>query len=66
MNISKNRKKLIDNFQKGKIYDPIEATKMLKENSFVKFNESLDVAINLRIDPNKTEQNIRTFFFDEH
>ena len=33
--------------------------KILKENSYVKFEESLEIAINLRIDTNKTEQNIR-------
>lgn len=59
MKISKNRKNLIEKFKENKIYDPAEAIKMLKENSYVKFDESLDVAINLRIDSNKTDQNIR-------
>ena len=59
MKITKNRKNLIDKIDFTKIYDPIEAIKLLKEISFVKFNESLDISINLGIDPNKTEQNIR-------
>jgi large subunit ribosomal protein L1 len=59
MKISKNRKKIIDKFDKMKIYEPTEAIKLLKENSFVKFDESLEVSINLGIDANKTEQNIR-------
>jgi len=59
MKISKNRKNLVEKYESNKIYDPIEAIKMLKENSYVKFDESLDVAINLRIDSNKTDQNIR-------
>jgi len=59
MKISKNRKNLIDKFESNKSYDPIEAIKILKENSYVKFDESLEVAINLRIDSNKTDQNIR-------
>ena len=59
MNISKNRKKLSDKFETSKIYDPIEAIKLLKETSFVKFEESLEVAINLGIDSSKTDQNIR-------
>ena len=59
MKISKNRKNLIDRFDSRKIYDPIEAIKLLKETSFVKFEESLEVSINLGIDANKTEQNIR-------
>jgi large subunit ribosomal protein L1 len=59
MSISKNRKKLIDKIDPFKIYDPIEAIQLLKENSFVKFNESLEVAINLGIDASKTDQNVR-------
>ena len=59
MKISKNRKNLVDRFDKIKIYEPIEAIKLLKETSFVKFEESLEVSINLGIDANKTEQNIR-------
>ena len=59
MNISKNRKNLIEKIDLKKSYDPIEAIKILKENSYVKFEESLEIAINLRIDTNKTEQNIR-------
>ena len=59
MNISKNRKKLIEKIDLNKSYDPIEAIKILKESSYVKFEESLEIAINLRIDTNKTEQNIR-------
>ena len=59
MRISKNRKKIVDKFDPEKFYEPIEAIKFLKDNSFVKFEESLEVAINLRIDSNKTDQNIR-------
>ena len=59
MNISKNRKNLIKKIDLDKSYEPIEAIKILKENSYVKFEESLEIAINLRIDTNKTEQNIR-------
>ena len=59
MKVSKNRKNLVDKFEAKKSYDPIEAIKLIKENSYVKFEESLEVAINLRIDSNKTDQNIR-------
>ena len=59
MNISKNRKNLIEKNDLNKSYKPIEAIKILKENSYVKFEESLEIAINLRIDTNKSEQNIR-------
>jgi len=59
MKESKNKKKLIDKIEIEKIYEPLEAIKLLKECSFVKFNETLDVAINLKMDSSKTEQNIR-------
>ena len=59
MKQSKNRKNLIEKFEIGKIYEPIEAIKLLKENSYVKFDESLEVAVNLTIDPKKSDQNVR-------
>ena len=59
MKISKNRKSLIDKFDSNKSFEAIDAIKLLKENSYVKFEESLEVAINLGIDTNKTDQNIR-------
>ena len=59
MKITKNKKKLNEIIDVSKVYEPIEAIKILKENSFTKFEESLEVAINLGIDTNKTDQNIR-------
>jgi len=59
MKISKNKKNLINKYDKLKVYEPLEAIKLLKENSYVKFEETLEIAINLGIDASKTEQNIR-------
>ena len=59
MRQSKNRKNLIKKLEIGKVYEPIEAIKLLKENTYVKFDESLEVAVNLKIDSNKTDQNVR-------
>ena len=59
MKKSKNKKKLLESIDLTKIYEPLEAIKILKENSYVKFQETLEVAINLGIDPKKTDQNIR-------
>ena len=59
MKITKNNKKLIENINTSVAYEPIEAIKILKSNSYTKFEESLEVAINLGIDTNKTDQNIR-------
>ena len=59
MKKSKNKKKLLESIDLTKIYEPLEAIKILKENSYVKFQETLEVAVNLGIDTKKTDQNIR-------
>ena len=59
MKKTKNNKQLLETIDTSKIYEPIDAIKILKENKYAKFNETLDVAINLGIDPNKTDQGIR-------
>jgi len=59
MKKTKNKKKLHESVDLTKIYEPLEAIKILKENSYVKFQETLEVAINLSIDTKKTDQNIR-------
>ena len=59
MKISKNRKKIISSIDFEKIYDVNEAIKILKEKSYVKFDETIDVSINLGIDSSKTDQNIK-------
>ena len=57
--LSKNRKEKISNIDFTKSYNPAEAIKILKDNTYVKFDETLDIAINLGINPEKTDQNIR-------
>ena len=57
--LTKNRKDKSKNIDLSKVYNPIEAIKILKENSYVKFNETLEISINLKIDTEKTDQNIR-------
>ena len=59
MKITKNNKKLLDAIDVSKTYEPTEAIKILKENKYAKFDETLEVAINLGIDSNKTDQGIR-------
>ena len=59
MKKTKNNKKLIENIDTSKTYDPVQAIKILKESSYAKFEETFEVCINLGIDSNKTDQNIR-------
>ena len=56
---SKRNKKIAKSFDRNKEYSIPEAIKIIKDNSKVKFNESLDCAIRLGVDPRHAEQMIR-------
>jgi large subunit ribosomal protein L1 len=57
--ISKARKKATERIVRGKLYAADEALKLVKELASAKFVESVDVAINLGIDPSKSDQVVR-------
>ena len=59
MKITKNRKKINSEVDQTKNYSIIDAIKMLKSFKFTKFDESIDLAINLGVDPRHADQNIR-------
>ena len=59
MFISKRMKKMKDGFDSFKLYTISDALKMLKEKSTVKFDETVDIAMNLGIDTKQSDQNIR-------
>ena len=59
MKNSKNRKKVLETFDRTKGYPLADAVKLVKENSFAKFDESVEIAINLGVDPRHADQNIR-------
>lgn len=59
MTITKRQKAISAKVQAGKVYDVVEAASLLNDLSIVKFKESIDVAINLGIDPKKSDQNVR-------
>ena len=44
---------------KDRLYDLDKAVKLVKDGSTVKFDASIDVAINLNVDPRHAEENIR-------
>ncbi len=52
----KEAEKQVDRLKK---YGVVEAFTLIKSGSFVKFNESVDLAVNLGVDPRKADQNIR-------
>ena len=58
-NISKRYKALMPKVDRTKLYPLADAMKIVKENATAKFNESIDVAINLGIDAKKSDQTVR-------
>lgn len=57
--VSKNRKAVLAKYNPDKIYTLDEASKVLKDISFTKFDASVDVDIRLGIDPKKSDQMVR-------
>ncbi len=43
----------------GKVYSLTEAVKLVKSNAIAKFDETIELAINLAVDAKKAEQNLR-------
>lgn len=56
---SKKAKLIASKVEGGKLYSIEEAVSLLNEFSSRKFKESIDVAINLGVDPRKSDQNVR-------
>jgi len=57
--LSKRSKMIKEKIEHGKAYAVSEALDILKEVSSVKFNEGVDCAINLGVDPRKSDQVVR-------
>ncbi len=57
--ISKRTKGLRARIDRSKAYPITDAIKLVKEGASAKFNESVDVAINLGIDAKKSDQTVR-------
>jgi len=59
MKNSKNRSKALEAIDRTKDYSLADAVKLVKEHSYAKFDESVEIAINLGVDPRHADQNIR-------
>lgn len=57
--LSKRQKAIQEKIDAGKMYPVEEAFALLNEISTVKFAESIDVAVNLGVDPRKSDQVVR-------
>jgi large subunit ribosomal protein L1 len=57
--ISKNRKAVLAKYSPEKEYSLEDASKLVKEISFTKFDASVDIDIRLGVDPKKSDQMVR-------
>src|SRR4249920_3884999 len=57
--ISKRRKAFTNKVDRAKAYPALDALKLVKECATAKFDESIDVAVNLGIDAKKSDQSVR-------
>ncbi len=57
--LTKRAKAIKEKIEVGKFYAIEEAVTLLSELSTVKFNESIDISINLGVDPKKSDQVVR-------
>ena len=57
--MSKRNKAIAEKIDKDKVYPIEEALGLLKELSTVKFAESVDISVNLGVDPKKSDQVVR-------
>lgn len=57
--LTKNMKKVIDKVDSEKLYELAEASHLLKEITFTKFDSSVDIAVRLGVDPRKADQMVR-------
>ncbi len=59
MAISKNRKAVLENINLNKSYSLADAATIVKDNSKVKFDASVDLSIRLGVDPKQANQMVR-------
>jgi large subunit ribosomal protein L1 len=57
--VSKARKAVLERIEQGKVYSAEEAFSLLKDLARAKFTEAVDVAVNLGVDPKKSDQVVR-------
>ena len=57
--LTKNQKLVADKIEAGKAYSLKEASQLVKEVTFTKFDASLDIDVRLGVDPRKANQMVR-------
>ena len=59
MNKSKRQKVIMDQIEELKVYSLSDAISLIQSFPKLKFNESIDISVNLGVDPKKSDQNVR-------
>lgn len=57
--VGKRLKNAAQNLDRNKVYSLAEAVKLIKDRATAKFDETIEVALNLNVDPRKADQNLR-------
>lgn len=53
------KQKAMAEFDREKLYEVVEAVSLIKKNATAKFDESIEMSLNLGIDPRHSDQNVR-------
>jgi large subunit ribosomal protein L1 len=59
VNKTKNRKQALEKVESGKLYSVSEASSLVKEVTFTKFDAAVDLDVRLGVDPRKANQMVR-------
>ena len=59
MKIGKRLKESYKSFENSKLFSIEEAVKLVKSNSKAKFDETIDISMNLGVDPRQSDQMVR-------
>ena len=57
--LTKNQKAALEKYDATKLYAPLEAFQTVKEVSYAKFDETVEVSVRLGVDTRKADQNVR-------
>jgi large subunit ribosomal protein L1 len=59
MGVGKKLQSAVATIERGRLYQPGEALEAVKEAAFAKFDETVEVAVNLGVDPRHADQIVR-------
>src|SRR5690606_40307176 len=57
--LTKKQKEAVSKIEKNKLYSLTDASALIKEVASAKFDESVDIAVRLGVDPRKANQMVR-------